>query len=541
MVPHVFCSSVFRRLIGCQLAIALAAGLPAARVEAAGYICAEGGGGLAKGHWADGVFHWMIEHGGDRRVIVIGYHADPDKTVERVFIKAGATAVDHLVIADRATADSAETGNALIAADIIWIRGGDQSKYVKQWRGTRTEAAIRAVYARGGVIGGTSAGAAVLGEVIYDAFNGSLTSTEALSNAYHPIVTLTSDFLQLTPGVLFDTHFTERGRLGRLAVMLARRHADAQQDLIGAGLDYRTALCVYPDLTAEVRGEGSVTILHRTPESQETVAQGRPAVVTDLAYTQLTEGYRYDLKNRRVLGRPDSAELVTPGANQRRFYACTLDGADVNSSLFGQWVLTGIDQRAALFNGRIGLDEGAGALTQTLVVARVLADDGFVENRVGGSQWVIAKNPGAMAVLMTEDIVVESSPPAVLAFTGKATSSGSVMILDGAGMTSAAFSTYRNDDSSGGPRQSVAIENARLHLLSNGHFYDANRRVALLLRPSADLTADGTIDRSDIHAFSEFLTGVRAASWQARSIDANQDGRLDREDIAPFVAAALGE
>lgn len=506
--------------------------------HAAGYICAEGGGGLSKGTWAKGVFEWMIEHGGERRVVVLGYHADPDLAVERVFREAGASSVNHVVAADRATSDSETTSTALLAADIIWIRGGDQSKYVKQWRGTRTEAAIRAVYDRGGVIGGTSAGAAILGEVIYDAFNGSLTSAEALSNAYHPVLTLTSDFLRLTPGVLFDTHFTERGRLGRLAVMMTRRFVDAQEDLIGIGLDYRTALCVSPDLTAEVRGEGTVTVMHRTNETLQVISRGRPAVVTNLAYDQLIEGYRYDLKSRTVIARPAGIQECNGAPSRRRFFACTLDGAYDHAALFGDWVLSGADSDKALFEGRISLEDGGKALSDALIVSNALMDDGMVENRFGGAAWALARHPGSMALLLTAGIVAESSPPAVISLTGKTQAGGSAIILDGRTMTHCGES-QAGRRKSGRLRQAAAIEGIRLQLLSDGQFYDADSGVALLARRAADMTADGEVTRADLLAFAEFIAGARAASWQAQAADANQDGKLDASDVLPFTIKVL--
>ena len=152
----------------------------------------------------------------------------------------------------QSNADTQAGYDAIRAADVVWIRGGNQANYVQWWNDTLTEQAIRDVYDAGGAIGGTSAGCAILGELIYDSIAGSLSPKEALRDAYHPKLTLTDDFLRLGDGLLFDTHFTERGRQARLAVMIARAAADLGVDVLGVGVDDRTAFCVSPDGTAEV-------------------------------------------------------------------------------------------------------------------------------------------------------------------------------------------------------------------------------------------------------------------------------------------------
>jgi len=507
-------------------------------IRAAGYICAEGGGGLAKGRWAESVFDWMMQHGGARRVVVLGYHLDPDESVERIFGKAGAASVTHLVVADRRAAHADATADALAEADIIWMRGGDQSKYVRHWRGTKTEEGIRAVYDRGGVIGGTSAGAAVLGEVIYDAFNGSLTSAEALANPYHPVLTLSVDFLNLTPGVLFDTHFTERGRLGRLAVMLARRYEDAQQDLIGVGLDYRTALCVHPDLRAEVRGEGTVTFIHRTEQTQQIIQRGRQPAITDLAYTQLTAGDQYDLRGRAVIRSPVSSRLE-PGRARTppRFSACQIDGSNEEDEAKGAWrVLDGGD-RGALFNGTLEAIPAHGELGQAVVVTRLWDGDRHVENAIGGAQWTLSAHRGTLALFVPSGTRIEGCAPAILRIQADGSDKPATMILDAA--TSSKSSIDNNDSKSVGIRQTARIDNARLQVLGDGCFYNAALGMPILRRSVCDLNADQRLRRDDLVTLAELLMSAVPATWQLESVDADGDGRINDADIDPFLDALL--
>ncbi|MBX3395559.1 MAG: cyanophycinase [Phycisphaerae bacterium] len=515
------------------MVVTLAATRPA---HAGGYICAEGGGGLDKGRWADDVFAWMLGHGGERRVVVVGYHADADETVERVFLKHGATSVRHLTIPSREVADLKDTAEAILSSDIIWLRGGDQSRYVFNWRGTATERAIRTVYDRGGVIGGTSAGAAVLGEAIFDALNGSLASHEALSDPFHPLVTLTTGFLSLTPGVLFDTHFTERGRIGRLAVMLARRFEDAQQDLIGVGLDYRTAFCVYPDLTAEVLGEGAVTILHRTGESRQLILRRRPPIITDLSWSSLIHRQRYDLRTRRIIQENDTTPENPPTeqapAARSAFSVCTLDGGTEEDAGKGKWIVQDGGNKRALFEGSVKAASGTGEIGDSVIVTRTWRGDGHIENRAGGAVWILADKKAHLALLIGDGMQVDADPTGILAFRTTRDDAPSAILHCTRDARATASTTARS-------RQVAAISDGRLHILGNETFYNHAKHRVVIGRRLADLNADDELDRADLELFADIVSGAPCAQWQRQSIDANGDHRVDVNDVAPFIDQLL--
>jgi len=171
------------------------------------------------------------------------------------------------------------------------------------------------VFDGGGVIAGTSAGCAILGEIAYDAATGSLSGLESLTDARHENLTLTRGFLGLAPGVLFDTHFAERARLPRLALMLghARERSRAEgwpREVLGVGVDPRTAVCVWPDGTAEVLGEGGVSLLRLPQEAAVHLPAGKPPMVTGVELDHLTAGYRIDLRTGAILSRPDYVQPV---------------------------------------------------------------------------------------------------------------------------------------------------------------------------------------------------------------------------------------
>ena len=151
-------------------------------------------------------------------------------------------------------------------AEALFIAGGDQSDYVKLWKGTQIEDAIHHVAAKPAPVGGTSAGMAIMSEFIYSAMAGSsVTSAEALSNPFHRDLTLDRDFLILPKlgGLITDQHLQERDRMGRTVTFLARLVRDGwtpQARAIAA--DRETALHVDPTTGA---AEVFTTPTHTTP------------------------------------------------------------------------------------------------------------------------------------------------------------------------------------------------------------------------------------------------------------------------------------
>ena len=141
-------------------------------------------------------------------------------------------------------------------AECIFFAGGDQSKYFEYLEETLAADALQEHIDLGKPLGGTSAGLAILGEKAYAALHsGSLDSTMALQNPFHPNITLCDSFLKipLLSRILTDTHFMQRGRLGRLMVFLSRiQDPDRAPEWVGLGVDEGTALWV------DAQGEGRV-------------------------------------------------------------------------------------------------------------------------------------------------------------------------------------------------------------------------------------------------------------------------------------------
>jgi cyanophycinase len=164
-------------------------------------------------------------------------------------------------------------------AEALFIAGGDQSDYVKLWKGTAIEDAIHHVAAKPAPVGGTSAGMAVMSEFVYSAMsNSSLTSEEGLADPFHRDLTLDRDFLALPMlgGLITDQHLQERDRIGRTVAFLARLVRDGwTTEGRAIAADRETALHVDPATGA---AEVFTTPDHPTPFVYFLTTPGPPEV-----------------------------------------------------------------------------------------------------------------------------------------------------------------------------------------------------------------------------------------------------------------------
>ncbi len=276
---------------------------------AQGYVCAIGGGSEDYNDWSDAPYSWIVQKSDNGKIIIIDV-ADATSWLPTYFISLGADTAYNKTISSISSANLQSTFDELITAKAIFIRGGDQWDYVRLWKSTKTDSAINYVYQHGGVIAGTSAGAAVLGDVDFSARYGSVYSDKALINPFNNYMQFEDNFLNLTPNVLFDTHFIERARHGRLAAMLYNRHSIVGKDLIGIGVDDRTAFCVYPNGTGEAMGSGAVSIFTIDGETRFEQFNSGNYTIEKLKCDQLTKGWKYDLINRQISFIPSSANQV---------------------------------------------------------------------------------------------------------------------------------------------------------------------------------------------------------------------------------------
>ncbi len=171
----------------------------------------------------DAAFRWMIDKAGGGDFVVIRA-SGADGYNQYVYLMGGVDSVESLVIPSVEAANDPFVVERVRKAEALFIAGGDQSDYIEFWKGTALDGAIRDLVRRNVPIGGTSAGLAVLGQFDFAALKGSVTSADALANPYNRRMTLDREFLTAAAmtGVITDSHFDERDRMGRLLAFLAR-------------------------------------------------------------------------------------------------------------------------------------------------------------------------------------------------------------------------------------------------------------------------------------------------------------------------------
>jgi cyanophycinase len=249
----------------------------------------------------DNVYRWMIDRSGGGDFVVLRAAGD-DAYNPYIFDLGGADSVETLVIKSREAADDPFVAGRIRAAEAVFIGGGDQSRYIRYWRGTATEAAINEVAGRSTPVGGTSAGLAVMGQFSFSALEDTVTSAQALANPYDSRVTLDDGFLALPlmDGILTDSHFVERDRMGRLLAFLGRLVADGRAaDVRAIAVDRETALVVEPDGRARVMSNAAHPTPHvfflRTPSAPERCLPGAPLLYRDVPVYRLGPEGSFDI------------------------------------------------------------------------------------------------------------------------------------------------------------------------------------------------------------------------------------------------------
>ena len=235
---------------------------------------------LGGGDWPVPAFRWFVEKMGHGHLVIL--RASYGDEIAQDFLKeiGGAASVETIVFHSRAAASDPRVLEIIRRADGIFIGGGDQSNYVKYFRGTPLNGLLDEHVRGGKPIGGTSAGLAILGAYSYGAMDGgSLVSADAMKNPLGGGVTLVKDFLHLPylSRVITDSHFGIRERWGRLLVFVGRLAAEQRDPAItGIGIDEKAALCIDANGTGRVYSIGrGFAWLVRPMRTPDVVARAR--------------------------------------------------------------------------------------------------------------------------------------------------------------------------------------------------------------------------------------------------------------------------
>jgi len=230
-----------------------------------------------------------------------------------------AASVETLLVDSRDKANSDYVRWAIQSAEFIWFAGGDQSTYIANWQDTALQQALHGAYQRGAIIGGTSAGNAILSSIIYNPDGvGSAVSTEVVEDFCDTNIAFSPDFLEapMLSNTLADTHFKQRDRMGRLMVFLAHHQ---QYQLTGIGVSERTALWVERSGYSEVFGEHEVYILRADQQTMFRQTEcGKPVVIDDMLYYKLQKGHSYHLLDHTSAV---PASRVSINGNNSNFYS----------------------------------------------------------------------------------------------------------------------------------------------------------------------------------------------------------------------------
>lgn len=245
--------------------------------------------------------------------VVILRASGADGYNDYIFAMNGVDSVESLVITKASEANSAAVVATVSNAEVVFFAGGDQCNYVTLFKGGALEAAVESVYARGGSIGGTSAGMAIQGEFIYDGCRGSATSTEILANPFHRRASFTYDYFSWNDmgDVMTEQHLVTRDRMGRLFGFLARQIQDGRTpSALGVAADEVTSIVVDSSGLATVYGEGNAyfVLADHFPE----VCQPKtPLTYSGYKMWRRSPGQTFDLRNRPTT--PDYTISVTDG------------------------------------------------------------------------------------------------------------------------------------------------------------------------------------------------------------------------------------
>lgn len=243
--------------------------------------------------------------GVNARIVVMTVATSLPEEVGRTYTEVfGRLGVDDVQIVDTANREDGSDPRALEAVEQstgVFFTGGDQSRITSQLKDTPLDLAIHRRYAEGIVVAGTSAGAAMMPDVM-------IVEGESETNPRLEAVEM-GPGMGFLPGVVIDQHFLQRGRLGRLLSAVTQ-----QPVVLGFGIDENTAVAVSNN-QFEVIGEGAVTVVDLTELTHTNLGQilkDEDLAICGAKLHILPHGYRFDLKTRKPIleGVPDTTPQI---------------------------------------------------------------------------------------------------------------------------------------------------------------------------------------------------------------------------------------
>ena len=239
-------------------------------------------------------------HGDGSLVVIADAASDPKEAAESATKWLAACGISNVVVVDPSLAESergVKTVAAIDAASAVWVCGGQQSRLATTFAQSGVEEALQRLLQRGGTVGGTSAGAAIMSKVMI------------ASGKEQPDMSEGWDLLQ---GAIVDQHFTHRNRLARLQIAVGMH-----PECLGVGIDEDTAVFVQ-GRHMRVTGRDSVSVVLAKTDYRDAevlkVAAGEAADLTQLRRAARQRASRVD-PGEPQFGSPEvqSGSLVIVG------------------------------------------------------------------------------------------------------------------------------------------------------------------------------------------------------------------------------------
>jgi cyanophycinase len=264
------------------------------------------------------------------RLIIIGGHEDRNPEGERTILKEVASAasksnnrlvlitvatemprevtaeyeaafrsldieMEPLDIRTREDACNEENVRKIERAAVIFFTGGDQLRISSQIGDSLVFRCLRDRYRAGVTVVGTSAGAA--------AMSGTMIINGASDTSFRIGALDMAPGLDFLPNSVIDSHFAERGRIGRLIGAVAQNPRN-----LGLGIDEDTAIVVEREQRFRVVGSGAVYVVDGSTISYSNMVEQRPddiVTVHEARVHILGQGSAFDLIERRPI-EPDA-------------------------------------------------------------------------------------------------------------------------------------------------------------------------------------------------------------------------------------------
>jgi len=246
----------------------------------------------------DDAMQWFVDRSGKGDIVVL--RGSGDSGYNDWLIEKGANSVTSIVLKSRDASHDPDILNRVRKSEALFFAGGDQSNYLQYIKGTSLAQEINAASQRGIPIGGTSAGLAILGQFIFPATHGTITSQQVLKNPYDSALLLERDFLNfpVLKGIITDSHFVSRDRMGRLLGFMARiLHDDWTDKVRGIGLDDQVALAIDQNAKATVFADDGKAYMLQATAKPEICREQLALTFRNVEIYGMSGGSTFDLKS----------------------------------------------------------------------------------------------------------------------------------------------------------------------------------------------------------------------------------------------------